>query len=785
MDALRRDLRFAIRGLLRERTFALTALLTLMLGIGANTAIFTLVNALLLRSLPYPDGDRLVHIASTVIRPDNLAEWRAGLSSLDRTAAYGLGSAVRTGAGPATQSTVMLASPELLSLLGARAAQGRLWSEQDFAANASPVALVSARMWNTLAPAGRSAARSVVLNGVNYAVVGALPSSAFLYFRDIDFWVPATQFPTRSLTLIGRVAAGSTLEQVRTQATAVGERFQAEGSLRDVRRIVNPQWLRNVLVGDLRSPLLVLLGASVLVLLIACANVANLLLSRTGTRLRELSVRAALGAGRGMLLRQLLTESALLAVAGATGGLLLAWWAVHATTALAAGTIRGLEDVHLDPAVLGFTLLVASLTTVLGGLAPALAGSRPAHATGAALRVTATRASRRWRELLVSGEVALALVLLIATVLLARTFLILRPANPGFDTRDRLIATLALPTTSAQVTNTEFWQGLLQRIQAAPGRPRAALVTDLPLSGSSMFVRVTGIDGRAPDAPPERPLSIHFRSASPDYFDVMDMRLLRGRNLREAEGPNGPLSLVINENAAHRLWPDGADPLGHHVSIDIDGTARDFTVVGISADVRFMGGITDARAEVFASFWQLPWARTQLVVHDATRTLTADGLRQIVASVDPDLPLRNLSTMTELASQSVAFPRFQMTLMSIYGVLALVLALVGCYGVLAYQVTQRTREFGVRAALGASRFAILSQVVRRALLLLGVGLAGGLLLARAGSSLIASLLYGVTPSDPLTFVLATAALALAILGAALLPAWRAASITPLEALRAE
>lgn len=775
MDAFRRDVAYAFRSLLREPGFAFLAILTLALGIGANTAVFSILNALVLRPLPYPEPDRLVTLTAEGLDSGQLDDWRSAVPALEALEAYGLESAVVEGAGPARVVRALAVSDGFFDLLGGRAARGRLLEGPD-GAGAESAAVVGPALWEGLGGGPVDADRVITWKGVSHPVTGVLPADfSFLRYRDVELWLPLPP-DGRRVGVIGRLAPGATIEAVIAQADAFSRRLAGGDAAAETSVRVWP--FGDVIYGDVRSPLLVLFGAGTLVLLIACVNVANLLLSRATGRTAELAVRTSLGASRRDLIRQLLTESGVLAVGGAVAGLVFAAWTADLISRLAPYTPR-LEQVGVDATVLGFTMGVGMLCTLVAGLTPALGASRSATTPFAARGSTGTRRELRGRGLLVTLELALALIVLVGSGLLIRTFLVLRPSSPGFETADRIVARVTLPS-SDPVAVSSFIDGLSDRIAALPGSPRTAAVTDLPLSGESAVIPVVEVDGRSL----KRPLMLHFRAATPDYMEVIGMPIVRGRGLASSDRPDQPLVLVINENTARRIWPDD-EPIGRTMAFDFGDGPVPFRVVGVSADASIFGGVTGSRPEAFASLSQSPWARMRLVIHAPVRPVAAERVRELAAAVDPRVAVEAFQTFDSLAAESVSLPRFQMALMTLFGALAFSLSVIGCYGVLAFAVARRRREIGIRMALGATRSAVTARVVRDGMRYILSGLAIGLMGAWASSRLLSSLLYGVAPTDVATFAIASSVLFMTAAVAAVVPARRAAAVRPAEVLHAD
>jgi putative ABC transport system permease protein len=818
LEELARDVRLGARRLARTPAFTVAATSTLGLGIGGTSAMFAVVNALLLEPLPYPEHGRLVRVSSeAMITPANLAEWRAGVGALEEIGAFrlgtGVGSNVLTGAGAARVALVMPVSIEYLELLGATPLLGRVWSDEEGRAGAAPVALASERIWMEELGGAELAGSTVTVGGVRYDVVGVLPSDFHNMGYPADLWVPLSR-AVGSLHLVARLRHGVGVDAAQREVDRLAERLPDQPGSDLLGRSVFVTSLREEFAGDVRAPVLVLFGASALVLLLAFANLASLLLSRATVRAREVSVRSALGAGRAQLLRPAVVECALLALSGAAAGLAFAWACLEAAVAVAPASLLegGIGLPRIGPPVLAFTFLTTLALAAGAAVVPAYAGGAQEREGGSA-RSTATLRDRRVRDALVAAQVAVALVLLTGTVLLVRTYSTLRPASPGFEVADRLVAPLTLPgrrqirdnlgPPPEDPANAELVRRLIASIEASAPGASAAAVTAVPLSGLFTTARVVAVDGHSVPAGDGRALEVDFHAATPGYLEQMGIRLLAGRSLAARDVAGAPNAIVVSESAARQLWPEAADPVGRTLTLDPYGADRpkppdadrsppagpqilDFTVVGVAGDVRSSGAHTRSRPGAYVSFWQVPWPELHVVVHaPASARFTAEDVRAAVAALDPTVPVGAVTTVEALAGDAVARPRYEMTLMSVFALLAAALAVIGCYGVSAYSVSRRTREIGVRMALGATRRRVELQVLGRSAGTLTAGLLAGVLLANAFGRVLGGSLYGVSPNDPASLALATATLGAATLLAAWLPARRAGAVEPALVVKEE
>ncbi|HEX9944563.1 MAG TPA: ABC transporter permease [Thermoanaerobaculia bacterium] len=799
MNSLLQDIRYALRRLGRSPGFTAAAALTLALGIGANTAMFSVINAVLLRPLPYPGAERLVRLwavnpqqalTDVNLNPLDFADYRRRVKGLADLAALALPRFAITGQGEPERVPGARVSGNFFRAFGARPALGRDFQAADERPGAEAVALLSHALWQRRYGSDRGVVgRKVILDDEPVTIVGVLPAG----FRaptlsDADqpqIWLPLQIAESMGrgghwLLAFGRLADGVTLAQAQAELDALARGLEREhpGSNQGWRTRL--QDLKQAVVGDTRAPLLLLLASVGLVLLIACVNVANLQLARAATRQHEVAVRSTLGASVPRLVRQLLTESALLCALGGLGGLSLAWLAAWLMARLRPGKLPRAEEIGVDGRVLLFTLGVAVLAGLLFGLVPALRTATPQ--LGAGLRQGGRAApGRRLPAALIVGELAAALVLLIGAGLLIKSFWRLLDVDPGFRPAGLLKAEVELPASRYGEPQriSAFFQELLARAAALPGVEGATAVDILPFSGGYSCNSFSVDDGSSPDA--EKVPCIEYRTVGPDYFRVMGIPVLRGRSFQATDAAGGAPVALINDTLARALWP-GRDPLGRRITLGFE-TQTPHVIVGVVRDVRHFGLQQDVAPEVYVAYPQHPASAMTVVLRASGDPMGLVGpLRTQVRSLDPQLPLGEAATMESLVTGSVGQPRLRTQLLLAFALIALALAAVGLFGVVSYSVVRRTHEIGVRMALGADRPGVLRLVLGQTLAYAAGGLLLGLLSALALTRLLAGFLFGVGALDPVIFGASSALLLAVALLASYLPARQASRLEPLTAL---
>lgn len=804
MDGLIQDIRYGIRSLLKNPGLSAVAVLALMLGIGANTAIFTVVNAVLLNPLPYDHSDRLVFVSERspqleglAVSLPNFVDWREQNTSFEHIGVYRRADSYTIVLHDLPeQITGATVSADLLSALRVTPLLGRIFSADEDKLGGEPVVLLGYGLWHRgFGGDPNIVGQKLTMSGKLYTVIGVMGAD-YAFPAEAELWVPiGPQFNNVGWQErgnhpgaygIARLRSGVTIEQAQEEMNAIAERLEHQYPDSNTGIRVNVRPLLDTFVRDIRPLLWALLGAVGFVLLIACANVANILLSRAAVRQKEIAIRGALGASRFRLVRQLLTESVLLSLIGAVLGVVVARFGVKAIVAVNPTGIPRSGEIGLDLRVLGFTLIVAVLTGIVFGLAPALQASR--WTMGEALKEggqTSAGLKQSLRRGLVISEVALSLVLLIGAGLMIRSFALLSAVNPGFGIDNLLSLQINLPraqyTQAPQRVN--FYRQLLDRLAVLPDVQAAAGATGLPLgkNGNQMSFGVAG----QPDAPPGQAPLAEVAYVSNDYFRTMNIPFLQGRTFTDHDNKDAPPVVIIDDSFAKLHWPD-EDAVGKQVKFERDAAPR--TVIGVVGRVRMEGLEVDSgRVQAYFSYLVNPWGYTMTIVArtPVNPANVADEVRKEVLALDKDRPIFNVKTVEQLRDESIASRRLNTLLFGVFAAVALLLASVGIYGVMSYSVAQRTREIGIRIALGAGRGDVFKLVIGQGIVLALIGVGIGLLVAFALTRLMQSLLFGVSAIDPITFLLVSLILVCVALLACFVPARRALKVDPINALRYE
>lgn len=815
MDTLIKDLRYALRALRRQPGFTLVTVLTLALGIGANTAVFSVVNSVVLRPLAYPEPDRLAFVTSQFptlgfdqfwVSVPEFLEYRDHNGAFASVGGYTVGS-VSLDTSPPSRPSRAIVTAELLPILGVRPQSGRWFDAADALPGAEPVAILSHELWQRAFGGSADALnQTTIIDGISVRVVGIMPPAFDVHDQHVELWEPLTIDPatlpnsrtSHFLYLVGRLKDGVSLDQARADLDALLPRWSEITPAGHVPTVDNHRLridpLKDDVIGSVRTPLLILQGAVVFVLLIACANLANLLIARADSRLREYAVRTALGASRGRMLRQLVTEGALLALAAAIVGVGLAAGGISLLLSVNPEAIPRASEIALDLPVLGFTLVVASITALVFGLVPMAHVFRERIAQSlreSANRSTAGASRARLRSALVVAEIALAVLLVAGAGLLIRSFVNLLQVDVGFE-RAQLstFSVVVSPVHYNPGRRVAFYDDLAQRIDGLPGVQSVSAMSGLPplraVNANSTDFQHIPNNRPAGDGPAEN--VDYWQTVTVGYTETMGIPVVEGRAFERADA-GGPPVVLVNEALARRFFEDRS-PVGQLVRPGFSDQIPWFTIVGVVKDVKQSGLDAPAGTELYLLADQtagtLGFTPTQMnIVLRSDRPIDALGpeLHRIVADLDATVPVVQLRSMDDVIGASVAQPRFLTLLLGVFAGLALTLAAVGTYGILAYLVTERRHEIGIRLALGASRGGILRLVLRRGLLLSGLGLALGLAASIGLTRVLASMLFNVTPTDPATLGLVAAVIATVAAAACLLPAWRATRVSPLTVLR--
>ncbi len=805
MENLWQDVKYALRTLAANPGFALVTLLVLALGIGANTAIFSIVYSVLLRPLPYPQPDRLVMVWEDYQRrggpqrewtnPTNFTDWRAQSHSFSEMFFINGWNPTLTGNGEPELINGSAVSHGMFATLGVQPVIGRAFTEVEDKPNGERVLVLSDGFWKRKFGGEPSVlGRSLQLSGNAYTVIGVMPASfRFPIISNADMWTPAQLSPANQrgnafLRVIARLKPGVTLQQAQSEMSTIAARLEQQYPETNKGTGIFLANLQADMASSSRLALLLLLSAAGFVLLIACANVANLQIARSTSRQREIAVRMALGAGRGRLMRQLLTESVLLSLMGGATGLLVAIWVSSILTATAPDGVAQSYVFALDTNVLLFAAAISLLTGIFFGLAPAMQATRPAL-QGVLQEGSrgSSRGSERLRRLLVVSEVALSLVLLAGAGLLLKSFYLVLQQNPGFNPQNVMAMSITLPQTkySEAPQTTALYQQLLQAVRALPGVKSAGAVNNLPLGGNNSDTTffVEGL----PDPSAEKQQRAWYTPITTGYLETMQIPLLRGRVFEDRDDAKAGQVILINETMARQYFP-GTDPIGKRIGFGSRPTpqTRWREIVGVVGNVRFFGLEQEESAAIYFPHAQIASRRMNIVVRAEGDPITlAAALRSTVWQFDRDLAIPQMQTLEQVISGPVSSRRYSLFLIGSFAALAMVLAAIGIYGLMAYAVTQRTREIGIRMALGARPGEMLALILEQGMTLAAIGAGVGIALALALGRAMSTLLFGVTAYDPATFVLVAAALLAISALACYVPARRAMRVDPVVALRYE
>lgn len=808
MTALGQDLRYGLRQLRNKPVFTAIAVITLALGIGANSAIFSILNAVLLRPLPYPQSDRLVFLSEASkevpgmsISMADFDDWRAMNSVFESTVAFQSESVTLTGQGQAEELQMRRVTAGLSPTLGLNPILGRPLTPEDDKVGAAPVVMLSDTFWtNKFNRDPHVLGRQLTLDNEAFTVIGVIPTSRFheswhefdvftsLWRLNDQMGGPARRSEHPGIYAYARLKPGATVEQARAQMTSIAARLAQQYPKTNEGTTASLQPLLGAIVEDVRPSLFILMGAVGFVLLICCANVANLLMARATERQREVAIRKALGAGRWRLTRQLLTESVLLAFFGGTIGLLIAWWATRGLARVAASSAPRIGDVTVDVRVLCFTAVLSLVTGIVFGIFPVLHSSHTGVSDALKDDTTGSGTSRvvkRLRDALVVAELAISLVLLVgAGLTLESMFHVLR-ADPGFKSQGVMSARFSLPDVKYKNDDQrrQFVARLSERLNSIPGVRAAGIKFPLFGGWQSSFA----IGGRPLPEPAHFP-SAEMSRVSPGALEAMNAQLLRGRWFSVSDNDHSPMVCLIDDKLAAQYWP-GENPVGKSVLMDEPKPGQQpppTIVVGVIREIKNYGVDQPVLPEIFVPFAQRPGGGGNVVVNSAMDAGAVLGaMRSAAQTLDPDLPIYNLRTLESFVAENTAPRRLSVLLLSLFAGLALLLAAIGIYGVMSYGVTQRRREIGIRIALGAEMRDVIHLVVRQGALLAVLGLGTGLIGALAATRLIARSLFGVRPNDPITFLVVASVLIVVAVIASYIPARRAAKIDPIVALRYE
>jgi putative ABC transport system permease protein len=795
------DLRYAFRQLIKSPGFTAVAILTLALGIGANTAIFSVVDAVLLRSLPYHNSGRLIDVAATNPTGDRdgvsipeFEDLRNQMHSLEDLTAFQSQSVNITGGERPDRIRGAFVAANFFKVFHLSPVLGRTLMKDEDQAGGSRIAVVNEKLWRERLNGGTDFAdKKLILNGEPYSVVGVIPAAFKHPFDpDVQVWLPMVRYPgitvrrdSRFLSLVGHLHPDAGLVQAQAEANTIANQFAAAYPKENAGRGLKINFYREFVVGNVRSMLLLLFAAAGAILLIACANLANLLLARGLARQREMSVRAALGASRWRLVRQLLTETTVLGLAGGLAGVLLAHWGLWGLLKLPQNFVSA-NETAIDTRVFFFALGLAVVTGWLFGLVPALQLARAELQTGLKEGGRGSGGSARWNRMrggFVVAQVAFSILLLIAAGLLIRSFGKLLQAEIGFEAKNLLTLEYRLPRAKYKEADApwNFHQQVIDRVQQIPGVKSAAIVRGLPFTGNTGTAGITLLDRPAPPAGREPQVLLNL--ATGGYFTTAQIPLMRGRLFSDEDRANTPPVLIINQTMARRFWPD-QDPIGKQIKMledDVTGS-----VIGVVGDTKQFNLRDEPAPQMYGAYSQQPIYFATLVVRTRVDPMSvSEPVRQAIWRVDPDQPMWKIRSVDLLVERSVADRKFVLALMMVFAALALSLTVIGLYGVISYLVNQRTQEIGIRMALGAQMRHIMQLILKYGVALVVLGVVVGLVAAVLFTRLMAHMLYGVTATDPVTFGVIALLLTFIALLACYLPARRAAHVDPVIALRSE
>ena len=813
MERLWQDIRYGFRTLIKSPGFTLVALAALALGIGANTAIFSVVNSVLLRDLPYRQSDQVMVVweqnrarggRNNVASLANFLDWQQQANSFQEMAAFYDATFNLTGEGNPEEIPAQVTSGNLLTMLGTEPALGRVYTKEEAEPGRDDVIVISHGLWQRrFGGVADIVGKKISLNGENVTVLGVMPQGFKWFMKEgsrtgkaAEIWTP-TNFasvlngPTkgrgRFITVAGRLKPGVTHEQAQVEMSTIASRLEQQHAQFNTNMGIHVVPVHEQLAGEIKLALYVLLGAVGFVLLIACANVANLMLARASSRQSEFSIRTALGAGRGRIMRQLLTESVLLSVLGGALGLIIALWGVDALVALSPPNMLGTEKIGLSLPVLAFTFVVSLLTGVVFGLVPTLEVTR--LNLNESLKETgksnmSSRRSRRLSSGFVVAQVALALVLLIGSTLMIKSFLRLQAVDPGFQTENLLTLRVTVPTSKYSEDNqvVAFHRQALERLKSLPDVRSVGAVSALPFGGNLGARTSFWIEGR-PAPPPGQELSTDVRVTDENYFETIGIPVLSGRGFTEQEAKEDRRTIIVNESMARQHFP-GQNPIGQYLRVQMMPDPQPMEIIGVVADAKYKTLEGPPHPMVY-------WAHPQLVYSEMTYVVRTNGdpmnlaaaVRREIQTIDKDQPVADVRTMQSWIDELTARSRFGTLLLTIFAGLALVLAAIGIYGMMSYSVTQRTHELGIRIALGAKTLDVLKLILGRGLALTLVGIVLGLAASFILTRFLSSLLFGVSATDPVTFAGLSLLLTAVALLACYVPTRRAMKVDPMVALR--